>query len=232
MKNSTLHIISWGCSSIFRNTKIIRSITLLIFLISSPSNANTKILSDNDLGKWSAMFYYASTANKTFGDVIIGNFNCYGENLYAIEGTYTLDKQNLFRQIFAPIFDTVQIAGNITHRRDYRHYDKVTEGNLFVIWRFSRFPWNQYLRNSIAIGDGLSYAFFNVPYADRKVGRPAHDYSKFLNYLMLEATFALPSYPHWQLALRIHHRCTAWGTFPKDANAGSTSAGIGIRYYF
>ena len=236
MQKHTLHLRFWNYSAILkhvaRRTKTMCSMILLSSLISSPVNANSQIPTDNDLGKWSAMFYFASTANKTFGDVIIGNFSRYGESLYAIEGTYTLDEQNRFRQIFAPIFDTVQLAGNITYRHDYHHHDNVAESNLFVIWRFSRFPWNKYLRSSIAIGDGLSHAFFHTPYADREVDQPNSDYSKFLNYLMLEATFALPAYPHWQLALRIHHRCTAWGTFPKNANAGSTSVGIGIRYYF
>ncbi|HBY55802.1 MAG TPA: hypothetical protein DEG23_03190, partial [Coxiellaceae bacterium] len=58
------------------------------------------------------------------------------------------------------------------------------------------------------------------------------DFSRLLNYLLVEITFALPSHPELQLAVRVHHRCTAWGTFPKNANAGSTNVGLGIRYYF
>lgn len=187
--------------------------------------------SDSDLGKWSMMFYYASTAKQVFGQVVSGKFSSFGEDIYVLEGTYTLDKPNCFRKIFAPIFDTVQLACNVSRRHNYHHHDRVTEGNLFVILRFSRFPWNSYLRNSIAIGDGISYAS-HVPFADREPNDSAGNYNRFLNYLMIEATFAAPSHPNLQFAMRLHHRCTAWGTFPKKISAGSTSVGVGIRYYF
>jgi hypothetical protein len=184
-----------------------------------------------DLGPWSAMFYCGSTAKESFGQIISGKYSRFGENIYVTEISYTLDQKNLIRRLFKPLFDTVQVAGNFAYRHDYVRHDDTKEGNLYLVWRWTKFPWGRYLSNSFAIGDGLSYSSHS-PYADRGEGKLASDYSKFLNYLMLEATFALPAKPELQLVFRMHHRCTVWGTYPKKANAGSTSLGFGVRYYF
>jgi len=212
------------------NHMIFRALIIFIassfFLTASADNEP-----NSELGPWSAMFYVGGTAKEVFIDAIMGKYTSYGETIYAAELAYIIDKKNLFRRIFSPVFDTVEVAGNLAFRHDRIHGDNVKEANLYIIWRFSKFPWSNYLRNSIAIGDGISYAS-HAPLADREPNKPAHEFSKFLNYLMLEITFALPKYPNLQLLLRTHHRCTAWGTFPKNPNAGSTNIGVGIRYYF
>jgi len=199
--------------------------TLFSSALTFATNAN------GDLGPWSVMFYRGSTAKQTFGQVLYGKYSSFGETIYAAEIAYTLDQSNLIRRFFKPLFDTVQIAGNLAYRHDYNHHDNVKEGNLYLIWRWTKFPWERYLSNSLAIGDGISYDS-HPPFANREDNQPANNYSKLLNYLMLEATFALPSTPQLQLVFRMHHTCTAWGTFPKKADAGSTNVGLGIRYYF
>lgn len=207
-----------------------------IFLIFVFSSSITGVVASTfvpigDIKPWSAQFYYGSTVTQVFGEALIGKYNSYGERIYALEAAYALNKDNLFRRIFSLVFDTVQIAGNLAYRQDYNHDDNVKEANLYVIWRFSRFPWHEYLINSIAIGDGVSYVS-HPPFADRESGKPVDDFNRLLNYLMMEATFALPSHPEWELAVRLHHRCTAWGTFAGNANAGSTAVGLGLRYHF
>lgn len=177
------------------------------------------------------MLYCGGTAKQVFGDIIQGKYTSFGEIIWATEIAYTLDQNNIIRRFFHPVFDVVQLAGNVAYRHDYRNHDNVKEGNLYLIWRFTRFPWSKYLKNSVAIGDGISYAS-HPPFADREPDKPASDFARLLNYMLLEVTFALPSHPQLELAFRIHHRCTAWGTFPKNPNAGSTNVGIGIRYYF
>jgi len=205
---------------------------LLVFVISSLLlNVAANAANNSDTGPWSVLFYRGNTAKQVFGDVMIGKYNSYGEEIYAAELAYTLDQNNLVRRLFKPLFDTVQVAGNIAYRHDYTNHDDVKEGNLYLIWRWTKFPWNHYLKNSIAIGDGISYDS-HPPFADREADKPVDDFSRLLNYLLVEITFALPSHPELQLAVRVHHRCTAWGTFPKNANAGSTNVGLGIRYYF
>jgi hypothetical protein len=54
---------------------------------------------------------------------------------------------------------------------------------------------------------------------------------RLLNYLMLEAAFALPAYPQVQLLARIHHRSGAFGLY-RAGNTGSNDVGLGIRYLF
>ena len=199
----------------------------LLCFVGVSANSPTK----PELGQWSALFFRGNTATQVYGDILQGQYNSFGEEIYALELAYTLDKDNLIRRFFNPIFDVVQVAGNVAYRHDYTNHDNVKEGNLYMVWRFSRFPWNNYIKNSIAIGDGFSYAS-KPPFADIEPDKPRDDYSKLLNYLLAEFTFALPSHPEFELAIRLHHRCTAWGTFPKKANAGSTAVGIGLRYYF
>lgn len=206
---------------------LLLSIMSYYFFISSI----TIFAADSDLGPWSILVYYGGTANQTFGQVLSGDYSNFGENIYVAEIAYTLDPNNIIRRFFKPLFDTVQVAGNLTYRHDYVHHDNVKEGNLYMIWRWTKFPWERYLNTSLAIGDGISYAS-HPPFADQEINKPESNFSRLLNYLILEITFALPSKPQLQLVARMHHRCTAWGTFPKKANAGSTSIGLGVRYYF
>jgi hypothetical protein len=208
---------------------LLLSVVGIILQSSSPTSFAAN--ANGDLSSWSAMFYYGGTAKKTFGQVILGQYISFGETIYAAEVAYTLDQNNLIRHFFKPLFDTVQIAGNLAYRHDYAHHDGVKEGNLYLIWRLTKFPWERYLSNSLAIGDGISYDS-HPPFVNRESNQPASKFSRFLNYLMLEATFAWPSTPQLQLVVRLHHTCTAWGTFPKNANAGSTNVGLGVRYYF
>lgn len=200
-------------------------------------NDNLLAVNKFELPSWSAMLYRGGTAKETFGNVICGKYHSANETIYVAELAYTLDKTNIVRRIFRPLADTVQVAGNVGRRFDYGHHDTVNEANLYLVLRWTKFfgdiefPWNNYLNTSVGFGDGFSYAS-HPPYADIELGKPAKDFNRFLNYLMLEVTFALPSHPNLQLVGRLHHRCTAFGTYPKNPNAGSTSVGLGIRYYF
>ena len=208
---------------------------LLICFFSVPANAarviSPSIVPQTDLGPWAFLFYWGSTAKQVFGDVILGKYTSFGEDIYAAELAYTLDQKNIIRRFFKPVFDVVQVAGNLAYRHDYANHDNVKEGNLYLIWRFTRFPWSRYLKNSVAIGDGISYDS-HPPFADMERDKPSSEFGRLLNYLLLEVTFALPSHPNFELAFRVHHRCTAWGTFSGNPSAGSTNIGIGLRYYF
>ncbi|MDR1057507.1 MAG: hypothetical protein LBL17_02940 [Coxiellaceae bacterium] len=226
MKNYIISI------SNINNTHIyLFKILLLIAINIFPRDVVANSTNIYDLKPWSVLFYGGGTAKQTFGDVILGKYTSFGEIIYATELAYTFDHNNLIRRFFKSVFDVVQLAGNIVYRHDYRHHDNVKEGNLYLIWRFTRFPWSSYLRNSVAIGDGISYDS-HPPFADRLPEKPASDFANLLNYMVLEITFALPSHPEFELALRLHHRCTAWGIYPKNRSAGSTNVGIGVRYYF
>jgi len=72
------------------------------------------------------------------------------------------------------------------------------EAWLVLYFRWTRFPWNQYLRTSIAITSGPSFAV-NLP-------RSTHKNATVLNYFSPQITFALPEYPQYELMMQMHHR--------------------------
>jgi len=61
------------------------------------------------------------------------------------------------------------------------------EAWLVLYFRWTRFPWNEYLRTSIAITSGPSFAF-DLP-------SKAHQNATILNYFSPQITLALPQYP-------------------------------------
>ncbi|HBS52317.1 MAG TPA: hypothetical protein DEA62_05010, partial [Coxiellaceae bacterium] len=71
---------------------------LLVFVISSLLlNVAANAANNSDTGPWSVLFYRGNTAKQVFGDVMIGKYNSYGEEIYAAELAYTLDQNNLVR---------------------------------------------------------------------------------------------------------------------------------------
>jgi hypothetical protein len=99
------------------------------------------------------------------------------------------------------------------------------EAWLVLNFRWTRFPWNQYLHTSIAITSGPSFAV-NLP-------RNAHHNAAVLNYFSPEITFALPQYPQYALIVQMHHRSSV-----ADIGKGGTPdpgwqfLTVGLRYNF
>ncbi len=102
------------------------------------------------------------------------------------------------------------------------------EFNALAIARWLRFPWNDIIKTSFAVGEGLSLATETAVYEEKY-----HDEktNKFLNYVMFEFDFALPHEHRWSLVTRLHHRSGVFGLF--NGVYGATNAfGLGIRYHF
>ncbi len=117
-----------------------------------------------------------------------------------------------------------ELEGQVAkHFRDQDHW----EFNGLVVARWLPFPWDHVIDTSFAVGEGLSYAT-QTPEVEAR----SHDEtSKFLDYLMFEFAFSLPSRPEWSLITRIHHRSGAYGLF--DGVHGASNAwGVGLRYAF
>lgn len=213
-----------------RRIKFLLGSLLMAVSLVATSQAKVKFDLNENLGRTSMMIYGGQTAKEVFGSVIGGHYSSFGERSFTIESSYAFSQDNCIYRFFYPISDMVQVAVNYTYRQDYRRHDHVHEGNLFLIWSFRRFPWNNILRTTVSFGDGISFDS-HVPNADR--GEHDRDeVSRFLNYMIVELALALPSYPHAQLVLRVHHKCTAFGLFPKRAGAGSTGVGLGFRWFF
>ena len=105
--------------------------------------------------------------------------------------------------------------------------DHVEFGAL-ILARWTAFPWNEVVRTSFAIGDGLSYAT-EIPKLER--AERGESTAKLLNYVVMELTFAPPSSEQVSLLLRYQHRSGVFGTFSGVRDA-STFFTLGMKYRF
>jgi predicted porin len=141
---------------------------------------------------------------------------------------YTLAPENPVSRFFWHIRAKFQLAGNFALRyEDGKMNDPIYEGDGYFVVRWRNFPWNRYLATTLAIGEGVSYVS-RVPQVEEEDN---DNTKKLLNYLMLEATFALPRYPRTQILYRIHHRSGVFGAYGAG-NSGSNTIGVGLRYHF
>ena len=154
--------------------------------------------------------------------------------MYSTELGYTLSKYNFINKYVSP-YATFQLAANIAERLSSRSNDHAFEGDLYLIFRWKHFPWNHLISTTAAIGDGASYTSHLLIGEKQdpglRLGTTPDDLQKFLNFFMLEVTFAVPKYQHLQIITRLHHRCTLFG-ITSDSKQGSTNVGVGVRYYW
>jgi hypothetical protein len=100
-------------------------------------------------------------------------------------------------------------------------------GAVYFRWKY--FPWNDYLRTTVAASTGLSYASA-VPEIETTRTTPG---SRLLHYLSPEITFSLPSNPDTELVIRSQHRSgggTLWGTNVPVYGSLFHGAGGGVQY--
>jgi len=118
-----------------------------------------------------------------------------------------------------------ELEGQIAKHLSGQHH---WEFNAVLVARWISFPWNDVLKTSFALGEGLSLASETPAFEEKYQGEKTNP---LLNYLMLELTFALPRQPRWSLVTRIHHRSGIYGLI-NDTHGGSNALGLGIRYHF
>jgi len=111
-----------------------------------------------------------------------------------------------------------------------QHFNKQdhTEFNALVVGRWLKFPWNETVRTSFAIGEGVSYAT-EIPEIERE--RSPNETDHILNYLMLELELAPPDEERWSFIARIHHRSGVFGLFD-GVSRGSNFLGAGVKVRF
>jgi hypothetical protein len=133
-----------------------------------------------------------------------------------------------FSRRFATLFGLLdlEVEAGIAQRFGDMH---ATEGWLAADFRWTYFPWNDYVRTTIALAEGGDYA----DQIDLEERRRAGDNrgSNFLNFFSPEITFAAPEHPEDELLLRFHHRSGVFGLI--DGVYGGSSFGtIGFRHRF
>ncbi len=176
---------------------------------------------------WALTYYYGITATDALARIVQGQFHRWPEHIQSLEMAYTLNENNAVRRFFHPIVGVVQIAGNMTVRNGTLE-PTIYEFDPYIAFRWSNLPWNNIITTSFAIGEGISYAS-SVPSVEKRNHNT--ETKRLLNYLMFEATFALPPYPRLQLIARIHHRSGAFGLY-HAGNTGSNDVGLGLKYLF
>jgi len=174
----------------------------------------------------SALYYYGVTTEDALGSMFVGKIHRWPEHIQSIELTHTLSRENFLRRLVYPLVGVVQVSANFTVRNGAGE-PTIYEFNPYVEGRWTNFPWNNVISTSFAIGEGISYDT-SIPTLEKK---SSDNTKRLLNYLMLEATLALPDNPRWQLVARIHHRSGAFGLY-HAGNTGSNDVGLGIRYLF
>ena len=179
---------------------------------------------------WALLFYWGRTTDHTLHEVLETNYGgLIGETLYSGELSYRLAQNNPATAFFHRFLwvNSTELNANFTYRDDVS--GSIYEGNPYFSIRWAHFPWDKYIVNSFAVGEGISY--------DTHISSVETDLTtdggtrRLLNFLMFEATFALPSHPHIELLARIHHRSGAFGLYGAE-NSGSSAIGLGIRYRF
>jgi hypothetical protein len=115
-----------------------------------------------------------------------------------------------------------------------------TEGWVALYARWKYFPWNNYLRTTIAVSTGLNYASGISTEEMLESGNGKG--SRLLHYLSPEITFALPSDPDRELVIRNHHRSggggiygysvPVYGSIFHGTEGGTQYILVGIRQHF
>lgn len=194
------------------------------------STSSPKCFCDKDY-KWSVLGYYGLVTTTALGQILGGDYKPTGGKVYAVELGYRLADDNPFRRLFGPLVHQIEFSNNVAYINGGGNEHALFEIDPFLMFRWNKFPWHQYLRTSFAIGEGISYAT-RIPAEEAKNAQTEGDPTKHLiNFLILEATVGLPQSPQWQLVTRIHHRSGAYGTYGAG-NSGSNALSLGIRYSF
>ncbi|EKD71705.1 MAG: hypothetical protein ACD_46C00120G0007 [uncultured bacterium] len=175
---------------------------------------------------WSLAYFYGKTVSDPLVRIFMGQIHHWPEHIQSVELAKTLDQDNFLRRFLSPVVGVVQLAGNVTYRVG-SNQDNIAEFDPYLIFRWANMPWNRYLNTSLALAEGVSYAS-SIPSIEM---RNNTNTKRLLNYLMFEATFAMPSHPELQLFARIHHRSGAYGLY-RAGNTGSNDIGVGIKYLF
>lgn len=181
--------------------------------------------------KWGVLGYVGLPTYTTLGQIIKTKYRATGAELYAVEVNYRLADNNAVRRLFGPLVHQIELSGNLAYINGGGNVHPVYQLNPFVMFRWNKFPWNSYVVTSFGIGEGVSYAS-RIPIEEaRDADREGYPTKHLINFLIFEATFAVPHYSQWQLVTRIHHRSGAYGTYGAG-NSGSNALALGVRYNF
>jgi hypothetical protein len=98
--------------------------------------------------------------------------------------------------------------------------------NVGLVFRWQDFPWNRFVRTTLAAGAGFSYSF-QIWTADKQ-RHPGEDRSRIKFWMPIEFTAALPCFPRHQVVAFLDHQ-SGGNVFD---NSGVDVWGLGYRFEF
>ena len=190
-------------------------LSLLLFFALSQAAADDDKTDDVQPYKWFFTLYGGAFTDSDLEDDLTFNWD-FGDHTYIIVGALA---RELWRY---EDFISFEVEGQLGKYFGQEHQGQI---NGLIIARWLKFPWDQYVDTSFAVGDGFSY---NTE-TSKVEEEDDEDAGKWLNYLMFELTLGLPKYPRWNFVYRIHHRSSIRG---RIGNGASNFVAFGIKYSF
>lgn len=170
-----------------------------------------------EVRNWSVFAYGGKWSNNRIGEILQGTTRLRSSYVWVCGVSRTLHR---FSESL--VMEVEVNAARHTGRQDHFEFNAATS------LRWKSFPWDRYLRSTIAYGVGPSYAVRRPPIEQRSNRGPTH----VLVSMPVEITFA-PAAKYdlpWEMLFRVHHRSGAYGVV-SDAR-GSNFVTAGLRYRF
>lgn len=105
------------------------------------------------------------------------------------------------------------------------------EGWVALYFRWKWFPWNDYVRTTVAVSTGVNVAT-DIAEWERKRTINSGRGSYQQHYFSPEITFGLPNFPNTDLVFRFHHRSGASLGIFNNTYGAAQYATVGVRHRF
>ena len=174
-----------------------------------------------DIDHPDAFTFYSGriSAEETWHDVLLKPWSSDYTDAYLVTAAYS----RAYRESHEGALRT-EFEVNATYNFGDQSHWELNVAPISLRW--SRFPWSDKIRSSLAFGVGLSYAF-EFPQVEYEL---ENDTQQLLVFWMLEFT-AGPRDGAWSAVLRLHHRSPAWGLMGVE-DGGMNAPSLGFRYEF
>lgn len=155
--------------------------------------------------------FFSTSMTKAFGlneDFVPDSGRYVAPWNYDYEDSFLLSAAASRRVLTVGEWASAELEAGIGQRFGDMHATELW-GAIYLRWH--AFPWNNYIKTTVAISTGLNYAT-TIDERER-VRDDALKGSRLLHYLSPEVTFALPDQENWELVFRMHHRSGGGAVF-------------------
>jgi len=200
----------------FRWRRMLPALLAVLCLVTAALAGDDKPENSTNQYKWHLTVYGGASAQKDINDVVTFQAK-FTDNAYIVVAALARELWHYKKYL------DFEIEGQLG-----KHFNRDTlwEFNGLVVGRWHLFPWNDYVRTSFAVGEGMSY-YSEVSRVEKE--EDDENATRLLNYLLFELATGLPAYPKWDLVFRIHHRSSVWGLI---GAGGSNYVCAGVKYSF